>query len=153
MFRHRAATAIRAGASDRTRRCKPIQAAVDKLQPGDTCLILGGTYRETVVFPRSGKPGGPLPSNRTKGQKVMVSGCEAVTGWTRHKDNIWKAPMNWTLGLGRNQVFDGSGVMIEARYPKAPSPGSECMSRICRHSGQRSANFRCLSPRRIPAGS
>ena len=100
-----------------------ILAAVDKLQPGDTCLILGGTYRETVVFPRSGKPGRPITLKPYKGQKVIVSGCEAVTGWTRHKDNIWKAPMNWTLGLGRNQVFDGSGVMIEARYPKAPSPG------------------------------
>src|ERR1039458_2314061 len=48
-----------------------IQAAVDKLQPGDTCLILGGTYRETVVFPRSGKPGRPITLKPYKGQKVI----------------------------------------------------------------------------------
>ena len=100
-----------------------IQAAVDKLQPGDTGLILGGTYRETVVFPRSGQPGRPITLKPYKGQKVVVSGCDPVSNWTRHQGNLWKAPMNWTLGLGRNQVFDGRGVMIEARYPKTPSPG------------------------------
>ncbi|HVM50444.1 MAG TPA: carbohydrate-binding protein [Candidatus Acidoferrum sp.] len=100
-----------------------IQAAVDRLQPGDTCMVLGGTYRETVVFPRSGESGRPITLRPCKGQKVTVTGCEPVGGWTRHKGNIWRAPMNWTLGLGRNEIFDDSGVMIEARYPKTPSPG------------------------------
>ena len=35
-----------------------IQAAANKLQPGDTLLIRGGTYRETVTFPRSGTADG-----------------------------------------------------------------------------------------------
>ena len=109
------------GAGD-AKALKTIQAAVDKLQPGDTCLILGGTYQETVVFPRSGEAKRPITIKPYKGQKVVVSGCEPVTGWTRHKGNIWKAPMNWTLGAGRNQVFDEGGVMIEARFPNTPAP-------------------------------
>jgi pectin methylesterase-like acyl-CoA thioesterase len=39
---------------------RSIQAAVDKLQPGDTLLIRGGTYHETVIFPRSGEAGRPI---------------------------------------------------------------------------------------------
>ena len=33
--------------------------------------------------------------------------------------------MPWTLGLGRNQVFGGGQVLIEARHPNAPAPGLE----------------------------
>jgi hypothetical protein len=104
---------------------RSIQAAVDKLQPGDTLLIRGGTYRETVVFPRSGEAGRPITLKAYQDEKVVVSGCEPVTGWTLFKDNIWRAPMPWTLGPGRNQVFAGGQVMIEARFPSHPAPGLE----------------------------
>ena len=33
--------------------------------------------------------------------------------------------MPWTLGTGRNQVFYGGQVMIEARFPNRPAPGLE----------------------------
>ncbi len=36
-----------------------LQAAVNKLQPGDTLLIHGGVYRETVTFPRVATAGTP----------------------------------------------------------------------------------------------
>ena len=58
-------------------------------------------------------------------EKPVISGCEPVTGWTKYKGNIWKAPMNWTLGIGRNQVFADNEVMIEARYPNKPDKGLE----------------------------
>ena len=102
-----------------------IQAAVNKLQPGDTCLLRCGTYRETVTFPRSGTAGKPITLKPYGSEKVTVSGCDPVAGWTRYTNNIWKTAMPWTLGLGRNQIFCGGQVMIEARYPNAPAPGSE----------------------------
>ncbi len=104
---------------------RTLQAAVDRLQPGDTLLIRGGVYRERVVFPRSGEPGRPITLKPYQGENVVISGCEPVTGWTPFKGNIWKAPMPWTLGLGRNQVFAGGQVLIEARFPKHPAPGLE----------------------------
>ena len=100
-----------------------IQAAVNKLQPGDTCLIRAGVYRETVTFPRSGTADKPITLKPYGNERVTVSGCEPVTGWTQHAHNIWKAPMPWTLGLGRNQVFAGGQVMIEARHPNVAAPG------------------------------
>ncbi|MEI6796499.1 MAG: chondroitinase-B domain-containing protein [Methanomassiliicoccales archaeon] len=62
-----------------------IQAAVNKLQPGDTLLIRGGTYRETVTFPRSGTADKPITLKPFRDEKVIVSGCEPVTGWTLHE--------------------------------------------------------------------
>ena len=38
---------------------RTIQAGVNKLQPGDTLLIHGGVYRESVTFPASGAEGRP----------------------------------------------------------------------------------------------
>ena len=107
------------------RAMRTIQAAVEKLEPGDTLLIRGGVYRETVIFPRSGEPQRPIALKPYHDERVVVSGCEPVAGWTRFKDNVWRAPMHWTLGLGRNQVFADGQVMIEARYPKHPAPGLE----------------------------
>ncbi len=102
-----------------------LQAGVNKLQPDDTLLIRGGVYRETVTFPRSGTAEQPITVKAYKGEKVVVTGCEPITGWTKHRDNIWKAPMPWTLGTGRNQVFCGDEVLIEARFPNQPAPGLE----------------------------
>jgi hypothetical protein len=102
-----------------------LQAAVNRLQPGDTLLVHGGTYRETVVFPRNGTAEKPITLKSCPGEKVIVSGCDPVAGWQLHEGRIWKAPMNWTLGLGRNQVFSAGEVMIEARHPNAPAQGLE----------------------------
>jgi hypothetical protein len=124
---------------------RTIQAAVDRAQPGDTVLVRGGTYRETVVFPRSGTAAKPitvralaepragdttagdrlLPRAARLAEPVVVSGCDPITGWTVHDagKGVWKAPMPWTLGLGRNQVFAAGKVMIEARHPNVAEPG------------------------------
>ena len=100
-----------------------LQAGVNQLQPGDTLLVHGGVYRETITLPRSGTEQKPITLRSYKDEKAVITGCEPVTGWTKHKDNIWKAPMSWSLGTGRNQVFHGADVLIEARFPNSPSPG------------------------------
>ncbi|MHB8971579.1 MAG: right-handed parallel beta-helix repeat-containing protein [Pirellulaceae bacterium] len=104
-----------------------LQVAVDKLQAGDTLLVRGGTYRETVTFPRSDEPDKPITVRPYQDERVVISGCDAVSGWTLHdaQKGIWKAPMPWTLGLGRNQAFADGKVLIEARYPNKPAPGLE----------------------------
>jgi hypothetical protein len=108
-----------------TRPFQTIQKAANVMAAGDTCLIRSGTYREAVIFPRSGTAGKPITIKPYRRERVTVSGCEPVTGWIRHSNHIWKAAMPWTLGLGRNQVFSGGQIMLEARYPNAPAPGLE----------------------------
>jgi hypothetical protein len=104
---------------------RTIQAAVDRAQPGDTVLLRAGVYRETVVFPRSGTADQPITVKPYAAEKPVLSGCDPVPGWTLHDaaKGIWKAPMAWTLGLGRNQVFAADQVLIEARHPNLPDPG------------------------------
>jgi len=116
---------IPAPARRTARPLRTIQATVDRAQPGDTVLIRGGTYRETVVFPRSGTAAAPITLKPYKSEKPLITGCEPVGGWTVHDaaKGIWKAPMPWTLGLGRNQVLVAGQVMIEARHPNTPDPG------------------------------
>lgn len=104
---------------------RTVQAAVNKLQAGDTLHIRGGVYREMVTFPTSGKPNAPITLRPYRDERVVISGCEPVEGWERHEGDIWRAPMPWTLGLGRNQVFADGEVMIEARFPNEPAPGLE----------------------------
>lgn len=104
---------------------RTIQFAADKLGPGDTLLIRGGVYGETVVFHHSGTAGRPITVKPYETEQVVITGCSPVTGWTLHDPakGIWKAAMPWTLGTGRNEAFAGDKVLIEARYPNKPSPG------------------------------
>ncbi|MBT3375017.1 MAG: carbohydrate-binding protein [Lentisphaerae bacterium] len=99
---------------------RTIQAAVNRAMSGDIVVIHTGTYRETVTFPRNGTADRPITVRASVGADVVVSGCEPTEGWVKHSDTIWKAPMAWTLGLGRNQVFVGREAMIEARHPNEP---------------------------------
>ena len=104
-----------------------IQTGANKLQPGDTLILRGGVYRETVTLPTSGTAERPIVLRPCLGETVTITGCDPVSGWTIHDagKKIWRAPMPWTLGLGRNQLFANGKVLTEARFPNQPAPGLE----------------------------
>ena len=58
-----------------------ISAAAKLAQPGDTVLIQGGVYRESLSVPRSGEPGKPITYKAAPDQRVVLTGAERVTGW------------------------------------------------------------------------
>ena len=72
-----------------------ISAAADRMQPGDTCMIHAGTYRETVRPARSGTDGKPIRFVAAEALQAVVSGAEIVEDWTRHEGRIVKAPVGW----------------------------------------------------------
>ena len=92
-----------------------IQRAVDVAQPGDTCVIRGGTYRETVRPRVGGRAGRPLRIVAAPGEDVVVTGTEKVTGWTVHRDRIFETK----LVEPASQVFVDGRVMVHARHPNA----------------------------------
>ena len=96
-----------------------IQKAARVMKPGSKCLIRGGTYRETVTPVYTGVAGAELTFEPYNNETVVISGAEVLSGWTKHKDNIFKAPMNWDLGKTYNQLFVNGISVFEARTPNA----------------------------------
>ena len=96
---------------------KTINHAAQLARPGDTVVVRAGTYRETVTPARSGTSGGRITYKPYDGERVTISGADRVGGWSNHSGSVYKAPQDWDLGLGRNQVFVDGRMMIEARWP------------------------------------
>lgn len=95
---------------------RTIQKAADTMVAGDTCYIREGVYRETVVPAHSGTAGNPITYRSYAGETAIIVGTEHVTGWVQDTGNIYKAPVELTLGSG-NQVFEDGGMLLEARWP------------------------------------
>jgi hypothetical protein len=96
---------------------RTIQHAAALTQPGDTVLVRGGTYRETVKPPRSGTSSAPITFKPYGSEQVTISGANFVTGWSAYRGSIYKSGQWWDLGFGNNQVFVDGRMMVEARWP------------------------------------
>jgi hypothetical protein len=94
-----------------------IQHAAALAQPGDTVLVRGGTYRETVAPPRSGTSVAPITFKPYNNETVTVSGADVLGGWSAYKNSAYQARQSWDLGAGKNQVFVDGRMMVEARWP------------------------------------
>ncbi len=96
---------------------RSIQHAANLAQPGDTILIRGGTYRETVRPARSGTADDPITFRAYDNETVTVSGLDVVRGWDPASGAIYQSTLPWDLGEGNNQVFVDGQMMNEARWP------------------------------------
>jgi hypothetical protein len=89
------------------------------LQPGDTCWLRAGVYREAITLTRSGRPGAPITFARWQEEHVVLDGSEPVAGpWTRTDGGIWSAP--WPGPASVEAVFCAGRMMSEARWPNCP---------------------------------
>jgi hypothetical protein len=105
-----------------------IQQCATTATSGDTCVIRSGTYRETVT-PNSGVTFRPDTN-----AAVTVSGANAVSNWTQHSGNIYRATVTLTARpvsstrSNENQVFVGSQMMLQARWPNTPADDARLLS-------------------------
>lgn len=96
---------------------RTMQAAADKMQPGDVCYVRGGVYRETVIVTKSGTAGKPIRFAAYAGENVTLSGTEGIQAqWSVYKDKIHKA----TVSREISQLFVDGQLMVEARWPNQP---------------------------------
>jgi hypothetical protein len=108
---------------------RTIQKAVDAAKPGDTILIRGGTYRETVSTSRSGTSDAPITIQNYRNEVVTVSGTDRISGsWTRVGNEIFRAAMPWNYHFenesreyNSNQVFHNRQMMELVRWPNQTS--------------------------------
>lgn len=93
---------------------------------GDACMIREGTYRETLKPQNSGSSNKPILFSSYNNEKVVISGADQIKDFSKYKDNTYQAQMDWSMGLGRDQVFVDGEAVIQARYPnkdiRASSP-------------------------------
>lgn len=85
------------------------------LLPGDQILFKrGGTYEGTLEIPLSGTASQHIVVGAYgTGNAPVISGSKAVTTWTVHNGNIWKA----TVAEDVKQVFVGGAMQQLARWP------------------------------------
>jgi hypothetical protein len=76
---------------------KTIQRAADVMNPGDTCCIRQGVYRETIRPAKSGQQGAPITFQPYQNENVTISGTEPITGWQKDEGKIYKAPCRATF--------------------------------------------------------
>ncbi len=98
-----------AGARDAVRK---INGTVD----GDIVVWLrGGTYRqsEAVTFDTrdSGQNGHRVIYQAYEGETPVISGAVPVSGWTKHNDKLWSAPLDRDYKLRNLYVNDHRAVM------------------------------------------
>jgi hypothetical protein len=102
-----------------------IQHAANLAQAGDTVLIRGGIYHETVTPANSGAAGTPITYAAYNGESVTVDGADPISGWSNSSGGgIYSAPMGWDLGEGNNQIFVDGQAQTEARWPNIGSDPS-----------------------------
>jgi hypothetical protein len=96
-----------------------IGKAASVAKAGDTVVIRGGVYRETVTLPSSGSSGSPITFESYPGETATISGADVIPAqsWTVNSGSIYQAPMAWTVGPGADQVFVDGVMMNEARWP------------------------------------
>ncbi|AHW62266.1 hypothetical protein FH5T_18580 [Draconibacterium orientale] len=85
--------------------------------PGDQILFKrGDEWSGTITVTSSGSAGSPIVYGAYgSGEKPKIYGSEAITGWTKHSGNIYKATFNSSI----NQLFVGDSKLKVARYPNS----------------------------------
>jgi hypothetical protein len=62
---------------------RTISGAAAKVGPGDTVVIHGGVYRETVVVTASGRADQPIRFVAATGENVVISGADVIRTWRK----------------------------------------------------------------------
>ncbi|HEX8552302.1 MAG TPA: DUF1565 domain-containing protein [Abditibacteriaceae bacterium] len=109
---------------------RTIQKAIDAAQPGDTILVRGGTYRETVAPTKSGTSNARITIQNYQNEPVTVSGTDPIAGnWTAVGNEVYRAAMPWnyhfeneSADYNSNQVFHNGQMMELVRWPSQTSP-------------------------------
>jgi hypothetical protein len=82
---------------------KTLAKACEVAEPGETVVLCGGAYRETVQMKKGG-----ITIRAAKGEKAIVSGADLVVGWKRDGEK-WTAPLETAP---RKVLRDGKPWMV-----------------------------------------
>lgn len=73
---------------------RTIQHAADVVQPGDIVTVNSGIYRERINPPRGGLSDAErIVYQAAPGAKVVITGSEIVTNWTKVQGDVWQTTL------------------------------------------------------------
>jgi hypothetical protein len=125
---------------------RTLAKAAAALQPGDTCMIHAGTYRETMTLPRSGEPGRPIRIQAASGERVVISATEPIQPrWNRQDGGAYTAQI---VPPPAQLFFDGQ------MAPEAHWPNGRCgdlMDRPCLKA-EEGTGYERLVCKQLPPG-
>jgi len=105
---------------------RTLSKAAELLQPGDSCLIHEGVYRETMVIPRSGETGKPIRIRAAADARVVISATEPLeASWTRQQNGVFTARIDPPPA----QLFFDGQMAREAHWPNGAY--GDLMDRPC----------------------
>ncbi|MBW4646930.1 MAG: right-handed parallel beta-helix repeat-containing protein [Goleter apudmare HA4340-LM2] len=102
---------------------KTIQKCATVVQPGETCWLRAGIYREEVRPGVSGTAQAPITFAAYKNENATISGTEVVGEWTTDRNSVYRSQVNLPVNgysdidFFANQVFINEEMMPEARFP------------------------------------
>ncbi len=69
---------------------RTVQKAANAMQPGDTCLVRGGVYREWIHPPRGGtSEERRITFKAYPGERPVLTGSERITTWKDQGQGVW----------------------------------------------------------------
>ncbi|MGO8674325.1 MAG: right-handed parallel beta-helix repeat-containing protein [Limisphaerales bacterium] len=78
----------------KSRMLRTISAAAVLARPGDVITVHEGVYRERVNPPRGGESDARrIVYQAAPGEKVVITGSEAVKGWVKVREDAWKVTL------------------------------------------------------------
>jgi len=95
---------------------KTLAKAAAVLEPGDTCRLRKGIYRESLKPARDGAGEAPIVFEAHGGEEAVISGADLLAGWERDANGLYTAPLDWDLA-DQNQLFADGVMLTEARWP------------------------------------
>lgn len=110
---------------------RTLKKAGDTAEAGDTVIIGGGTYRETLTPKNSGRADAPIIYQAAEGEEVIVSAFEELSGFARYNsellDNgeLYAVKTDIDMGEDYNFITYKGEPLIQGRYPNvqtAPEP-------------------------------
>ena len=110
--------------------------ALKSLAPGDTLMIKGGIYRETVTIPRSGEKDKPITLKAAPGERVIITGADVIKGWRKctpddvapmirnsqlapRLDKLWVADLDWSP----ERLIESADKTVAFKLARLPAEG------------------------------
>lgn len=96
---------------------KTFQRANQVLEPGDTLLIGGGEYHQTMNISPSGTADKPIVIRAKDDEKVVIKATNSISGWSRYAGDIYQASLSMDITKEFRQLYYNDELMQIARWP------------------------------------